>query len=138
VTDIVVHVTFDETRGYVATGAGLPDSGVLSLDKAACNGARTSAAGAGRRACGRAEIFLQSPEAQAIFFRRRHQARRPPLAKIRPGSPAPTMGPGTAAASTLTPSAKIPLDGIAVVENPQSIMSELSNVHTSNAKTPLL
>jgi hypothetical protein len=28
--------------------------------------------------------------------RRRHQPRRPLLAKIRPGSPAPTMGPGTA------------------------------------------
>jgi hypothetical protein len=28
---------------------------------------------------------------------RRHQARRPPLAKIKPGRPAPTMGAGTAA-----------------------------------------
>jgi hypothetical protein len=36
-----------------------------------------------------------APESQAIFFRRRHQPRRPPLAKIRPGSPAPTTGPGT-------------------------------------------
>jgi hypothetical protein len=35
------------------------------------------------------------PEAQAAFFRRRHQPRRPPLAKIRPGRPAPAMGPGT-------------------------------------------
>src|SRR5262245_48983172 len=35
-------------------------------------------------------------DAQAIFFRRCHQPRRPPLAKIRPGSPAPTTGPGTA------------------------------------------
>src|SRR5262249_6007657 len=34
---------------------------------------------------------------QAIFRRRRHQVRRPPLAKIRPGSPAPTIGPGTGA-----------------------------------------
>src|ERR1700730_13320175 len=32
---------------------------------------------------------------QAIFRRRRHQPRRPPLAKIIPGSPAPTMGAGT-------------------------------------------
>jgi hypothetical protein len=32
-----------------------------------------------------------APEAQAIF-RRRHQPRRPPLTKIRPGSPAPAMG----------------------------------------------
>ena len=30
----------------------------------------------------------------AIFCRRHHQPRRPPLAKIRPGSPAPAMGPG--------------------------------------------
>src|ERR1700731_264075 len=37
------------------------------------------------------------PKAQAIFLRRRHQARRPPLAKIRPGSPAPATGPGTGA-----------------------------------------
>jgi hypothetical protein len=36
-------------------------------------------------------------EAQAVFFRRRHQPRRPPLAKIRPGRPAPAMGPGTEA-----------------------------------------
>ena len=35
-------------------------------------------------------------DAQAIFCRRRHQPRRPPLAKIRPGRPAPAMGPGTA------------------------------------------
>jgi hypothetical protein len=34
-------------------------------------------------------------EAQATFCRRRHHARRPPLAKIRPGRPAPAMGPGT-------------------------------------------
>src|SRR5262245_40878143 len=34
-------------------------------------------------------------ETQAIFFRRRHQARRPPPANIRPGRSAPTMGPGT-------------------------------------------
>jgi hypothetical protein len=33
--------------------------------------------------------------AQAVFCRRRHQARRPPQANIRPGSPAPTTGPGT-------------------------------------------
>jgi hypothetical protein len=30
--------------------------------------------------------------AQAVFCRRRHQPRRPPPAKIRPGRPAPTMG----------------------------------------------
>jgi hypothetical protein len=33
---------------------------------------------------------------QAVLCRRRHQPRRPPPAKIRPGSPAPAMGPGTA------------------------------------------
>ena len=40
--------------------------------------------------------------AQAVFFRRRHQPRRPPLAKIRPGSPAPAMGPGTPAEKVVT------------------------------------
>ena len=34
-------------------------------------------------------------DAQAIFFRRRHQPSRPPLAKIKPGSPVPTLGMGT-------------------------------------------
>ena len=38
-----------------------------------------------------------APDAQAIFFRRRHQPSRPLAAKIRPGSPAPAMGPGTVA-----------------------------------------
>jgi hypothetical protein len=36
---------------------------------------------------------------QAVRRRRRHQPRRPPLAKISPGTPAPTMGPGTATVS---------------------------------------
>jgi hypothetical protein len=31
-------------------------------------------------------------EAQAPFCRRRHQPRRPPLAKIKPGRPAPAIG----------------------------------------------
>src|SRR5262249_46361422 len=33
--------------------------------------------------------------------RRRHQPRRPPLAKTKPGSPAPAMGPGTADAGVI-------------------------------------
>src|SRR5437660_9319608 len=37
---------------------------------------------------------------QAVFFRRRHQLSRPPLAKIRPGRPAPVMGPGVSATSS--------------------------------------
>jgi hypothetical protein len=37
-----------------------------------------------------------APEAQAIFCRCHHQPSRPPPAKIKPGSPAPAMGPGTA------------------------------------------
>jgi hypothetical protein len=44
-----------------------------------------------------------APEVQAIFCRRRHQPRRPPPAKIRPGSPAPTMGPGTPGVGWLAP-----------------------------------
>jgi hypothetical protein len=35
--------------------------------------------------------MLSLPEAQAIFFRRRHQPSRSPLAKIRPGSPPPAI-----------------------------------------------
>ena len=38
---------------------------------------------------------ISGRDVQAVF-RRRHQARRPPPAKIRLGSPAPAMGPGTA------------------------------------------
>jgi hypothetical protein len=41
-------------------------------------------------------------DAQAIFCRRRHQPRRPPPAKIRPGSPAPGMGPGTGTVTLAT------------------------------------
>ena len=46
--------------------------------------------------------------AQAIFCRRRHQPSRPPLARIRPGTPAPTMGPGTAVIVPSTPNWFIP------------------------------
>src|SRR5262245_56947374 len=41
------------------------------------------------------EVYGLRANVQAIFCRRRHQPRRPPLAKIRPGRPAPTMGSGT-------------------------------------------
>src|ERR1700726_749439 len=50
--------------------------------------------------------------AQAVLCRRRHQPRRPAPAKIRPGKPAPAMGPGTLMApnspfiSPLIPSVK--------------------------------
>src|SRR5215471_3353753 len=43
-------------------------------------------------------------DAQAIFRRRRHQPRRPPPAKIRPGRPAPATGPRTLAGVMLPPS----------------------------------
>ena len=39
-----------------------------------------------------------APGVQAVFCRRRHQPSTPTQAKIRPGSPAPTMGAGTALA----------------------------------------
>jgi hypothetical protein len=41
------------------------------------------------------DMFGNRRPTQAIFCRRRHQPRRPPLAKIRPGRPAPAMGAGT-------------------------------------------
>jgi hypothetical protein len=47
------------------------------------------------------EMSNMPAEAQATFCRRRHQPRRPPLAKIRPGRPAPTMGPGTLGAGLM-------------------------------------
>jgi len=43
------------------------------------------------RADGRRPLF-SGCTAQAIFFRRRHQPRRPPLAKIRPGLGRPDYG----------------------------------------------
>src|SRR5207253_2475351 len=43
--------------------------------------------------------FQIALDAQAAFCRRRHQPRSPPLAKMRPGRPAPAMGPGTGAAA---------------------------------------
>jgi hypothetical protein len=39
----------------------------------------------------------------AALCRRRHQPRRPALAKIRPGSPAPAIGPGTARKPLISP-----------------------------------
>src|SRR2546430_1503157 len=41
-----------------------------------------------------------APDVQAAFCRRRHQPSRPPLARIRPGSPAPAIGPGTVTSET--------------------------------------
>src|SRR5262245_48931211 len=53
-------------------------------------------AGEGRQAHSSSHHSISGRDVQAIFFRRRHHPRSPPPAKIRPGSPAPTMGPGTA------------------------------------------
>jgi hypothetical protein len=39
---------------------------------------------------------------QALFCRRRHQPRRPALANIRPGNPAPAIGPGTGLTTMLS------------------------------------
>jgi hypothetical protein len=48
-------------------------------------------------------LFAQVRSVIACAFRfLRHHASRPPLAKIRPGSPLPTMGPGTVAREPVT------------------------------------
>src|SRR5262249_52460855 len=39
-------------------------------------------------------VYKIAPDAQALFCRRRHQPRRPPHAKIRPGKPPPGDGGG--------------------------------------------
>src|ERR1700730_9411845 len=44
-----------------------------------------------------------------MFCRRRHQPRRPPPAKTRPGNPAPTTGPGTGSV-TVTIVTRSPVD----------------------------
>ena len=48
-------------------------------------------------------VFVRELSDHAAAFRfRRHQPSRLPPAKIRPGRPAPAMGPGTATSSTVT------------------------------------
>jgi hypothetical protein len=63
----------------------------------------------------RAEAGHTSIRDQAIFCRRRHQPRRPPLAKIRPGRPAPAMGPGTLAGRAVSKSYSKNTDALANV-----------------------
>src|SRR5262249_31538986 len=47
-------------------------------------------------------------------LRRRHQPRRPPHAAIRPGRPAPAMGPGTATGTRISPTFPRRVPGIAL------------------------
>ena len=61
-----------------------------------------------------------APETQAIFCRRRHQPRRPPPAKIRPGRPAPAMGPGTAEGD-------VPMVRLVSAKNPNCVVSPSGN-----------
>src|SRR5215472_5520349 len=68
--------------------------------------------------------------AQAGRFRRRHQPRRPPLAKSRPGRPASAMGPGTARHATGRPLVRhrsappsVATDALAVAVDPQPRIS---------------
>src|SRR5262249_9045215 len=90
-----------------------------------------------RRACGRAEVFRQSlaaandvgvlPYIQALFCRRRRQPRRPPIAKIKPGNPAPAMGPGTGRGPVVKePSVRI--------SNPCVVESTTKRSEKSNSK----
>jgi hypothetical protein len=60
--------------------------------------------------------------------RRRHQPRRPSLAKIRPGRPAPAMGPGTAAsppnricATSANPT--VPVNATREISSPPAVVS---------------
>ena len=46
--------------------------------------------------CRKRRIRIARGNVQAVFCRRRHQPSTPPLAKSRPGSPAPATGPGAA------------------------------------------
>lgn len=58
------------------------------------DGRQASLADGSLRPSGSAQISIY---AAAAIFRRRFQAINPPTAKISPGIPAPTIGPGTAA-----------------------------------------
>jgi hypothetical protein len=69
---------------------------------------RENIQGDSRRADARGPARLAEPVTsascfpQAVRCRRRHQPRRPPLAKIRPGRPAPARGAGTGVGSART------------------------------------
>jgi hypothetical protein len=68
-------------------------------------------------------------EPHALFpVRHRHQPRRPPPAKIRPGSPAPTRGPGTVEGDV--PSSPAPTMG------PGTVEGDVPMVRLSSAKNP--
>jgi hypothetical protein len=97
----------------------------ISQSKAASKNRSDEASGAGelrgQRKLGQAVSdarWMQS--VQAIFCRRRHQPRRPPLAKIRPGSPAPAIEPGTGAAH-----------GFVKIAAPTSPCGEVSGIGSS-------
>src|SRR5262245_28331509 len=62
---------------------------------------------AARSASSDLSLPLTRRSIQAVFRRRRHQARRPPLAKTRPGSPAPAIGAGTGAPKLMMPVAPL-------------------------------
>ena len=65
---------------------------------------------------------------QAIFCCRRHQPRRPPLAKISPGSPAPAIGPGTPEISVGPVQAPGATETVPLVLNPNvSVTTPWSN-----------
>jgi hypothetical protein len=57
---------------------------------------RQNAIAAPANRCRKRRVRIAPPEAQAIFRRRRHQARRPPLAKIRAGQSGTDDGTGSA------------------------------------------
>jgi hypothetical protein len=90
-------------KAVLAISSGNAAAGIDPVEMGRCIGMIEGVALLGRvlinRDCsaivGRSNRRVLLWEVQAIFFRRRHQARRPPLAKIRPGRPAPAIGPGT-------------------------------------------
>ena len=76
---------------------------------------------------GETDLLLRN----SVFCRRRHQPRRPVPARIRPGSPAPTMGPGTRTPE-MEVSGPVPKKNVALVIVVASVTSdegEFTGVH---------
>src|SRR5262249_28997671 len=86
-------------------------------------------------------LFVSRARAQAVasaFRFLRHQASRPPLAKIRPGRPAPAMGPGTDAIADVGPKSTVGVSFGPRKSVGEKLPSPLSvPVATPNCSSPL-
>jgi hypothetical protein len=142
-----VALSLHKSDGGERTRVGHQRSRVLSIGSMGTSVRETLAQAGARRVlinrdcsviagCRNRRVRVAPPEAQALFCRRRHQPKRPPLAKSRPGNPAPAVGPGMTLTTMLSTLAEPEAGNVKTILRSATALSEKELTTVSNPNEP--